>query len=109
MITSLFNLVTRLKSTAAAELSTYLHRSLLTPPTSASTVTVTEPTSIQRAIHSEEATPLSARNIPKKTLRIIQWVESPDASQPTCSRLVMSGRLADICAELDRMAAIEGV
>ena len=43
-----------------------------------------------------------------KPLRIIEWVESASAQHPSSRRMVMSGRLADICAELDRLAALEG-
>lgn len=43
-----------------------------------------------------------------KPLRIIQWVESASTQHPGNRRMVMSGRLADICAELDRMVALEG-
>lgn len=42
-----------------------------------------------------------------KPLRIIEWVESASAHHPSSRRMVMSGRLADICAELDRLAALE--
>lgn len=42
-----------------------------------------------------------------KPLRIIQWVESASTTHPSNRRMVMSGRLADICAELDRLAAME--
>lgn len=46
--------------------------------------------------------------LPTKPLRIIQWVESASTQHPGNRRMVMSGRLADICAELDRLAALEG-
>lgn len=42
-----------------------------------------------------------------KPLRIIQWVESASSTHPCNRRMVMSGRLADICAELDRLVAME--
>lgn len=42
-----------------------------------------------------------------KPLRIIEWVESASGHHPSSRRMVMSGRLADICAELDRLAALE--
>lgn len=50
-------------------------------------------------------TPSSAGK--SKPLRIIEWVESASAHHPSSRRMVMSGRLADICAELDRLAALE--
>lgn len=39
-----------------------------------------------------------------KPLRIIQWA---DNAEHGARRIVMSGRFADICAELDRLAALE--
>lgn len=39
-----------------------------------------------------------------KPLRIIQWADNTGHGT---RRIVMSGRFADICAELDRLAALE--
>lgn len=49
--------------------------------------------------HHPTLTP--ARN---KPLRIIQWT---DGAEYGTRRIVMSGRFADICAELDRLVALE--
>lgn len=43
-----------------------------------------------------------------KPLRIIQWIESTDSSHPRSHRVVMSGRMSDVCAELDRLVAMDG-
>lgn len=51
------------------------------------------------------STPSRESNRP---LRIIQWVESSGASAPSAGRLVMAGKFSEICAELERMAALEG-
>lgn len=42
-----------------------------------------------------------------KPLRIIQWIDSSDKAKPEARRMVMSGRFADICAELERLSALE--
>ena len=39
-------------------------------------------------------------------LRVVRVVE-PSAPRATAGRMVISGRLADVCAELDRLAALE--
>ena len=44
---------------------------------------------------------------PKVTpLRVVRLVE-PSAPRADAGRMVISGRLADVCAELDRLAALE--
>ena len=42
-----------------------------------------------------------------KPLRVVRVLE-PSASRAVAGRMVISGRLADVCAELDRLAALEG-
>ena len=42
-----------------------------------------------------------------KPLRVVRVIEA-SASRSTAGRMVISGRLADVCAELDRLAALEG-
>ena len=58
---------------------------------------------------SEPARPLPAapshREVPKP-LRVVRVLE-PSAPRSTAGRMVISGRLADVCAELDRLAALE--
>jgi hypothetical protein len=41
-----------------------------------------------------------------KPLRVVRVLE-PSAPRSTAGRMVISGRLADVCAELDRLAAME--
>lgn len=43
---------------------------------------------------------------PAKPLRVVRVLE-PSASRQVAGRMVISGRLADVCAELDRLAALE--
>jgi hypothetical protein len=43
---------------------------------------------------------------PAKPLRVVRVLE-PSAPRANAGRMVISGRLADVCAELDRLAALE--
>ena len=43
---------------------------------------------------------------PAKPLRVVRVVD-PTVSRAVAGRMVISGRLADVCAELDRLAAQE--
>ncbi len=43
---------------------------------------------------------------PGKPLRVVRVLE-PSAPRSTAGRMVISGRLADVCAELERLAALE--
>jgi hypothetical protein len=43
---------------------------------------------------------------PAKPLRVVRVLE-PSAPRAIAGRMVISGRLADVCAELDRLAALE--
>ncbi|MDB5858310.1 MAG: hypothetical protein JWQ76_1999 [Ramlibacter sp.] len=47
------------------------------------------------------------RPLPAIPLRVVRVLE-PSASRAVAGRMVISGRLADVCAELDRLAALEG-
>ena len=50
--------------------------------------------------------PGPARGHALKPLRVVRVLE-PSAPRSTAGRMVISGRLADVCAELDRLAALE--
>jgi len=58
-----------------------------------------------QAGHAHVAWP--AANAP--TLRPVRVLRVVDATHPrsTAGRMVISGRMADVCAELDRLAALE--
>jgi hypothetical protein len=43
---------------------------------------------------------------PARPLRVVRVLE-PSAPRQVAGRMVISGRLADVCAELDRLAALE--
>lgn len=60
-----------------------------------------------RAYTPATARRTSSSSVPRRPLRIIQWVDSTDSAQPGAHRMVMSGRFSDICAELERLAALE--
>jgi hypothetical protein len=48
----------------------------------------------------------SCRERPRRPLRVLRVVESSRAPA-SAGRMVISGRMADVCAELDRLAALE--
>jgi len=53
------------------------------------------------------AAPRPAPPSAAKPLRVVRVLE-PSAPRTVAGRMVISGRLADVCAELDRLAALEG-
>jgi len=46
---------------------------------------------------------------PTKPLRVVRIAEDGANSPYSAGRMVMSGRMADICAELDRLVHLEAV
>ncbi|MGJ7526492.1 hypothetical protein [Variovorax sp. GB1P17] len=48
----------------------------------------------------------TAAAAPARPLRVVRVVDR-QGSQRTSNRVVISGRMADVCAELDRLAALE--
>ena len=52
------------------------------------------------------AYPQAQAAVPAIPLRVVRVLE-PSASRAVAGRMVISGRLADVCAELDRLAALE--
>ncbi|MEW6464301.1 MAG: hypothetical protein AB1434_00225 [Pseudomonadota bacterium] len=58
---------------------------------------------------SPPATPPAAVAVPRRTppLRVVRGIEI-GMPRGSSGRMVISGRLADVCAELDRLAALEG-
>jgi hypothetical protein len=52
------------------------------------------------------ADPPPVQRAPLKPLRVVRVLE-PTAPRSTAGRMVISGRMADVCAELDRLAAQE--
>ncbi|MGV3571482.1 MAG: hypothetical protein ACO1PB_12850 [Ramlibacter sp.] len=58
-------------------------------------------------VHTSVRAPVPAALRPaSKPLRVVRVLD-PSASRAVAGRMVISGRLADVCAELDRMAAQE--
>jgi hypothetical protein len=60
---------------------------------------------ISRACSPRPAAATVRHEGPRRPLRIVRVMESANAAG--AGRMFMSGRMADVCAELDRLAAIE--
>jgi hypothetical protein len=63
---------------------------------------------------SSRSTGAAVNPVPSRTLRVVRVMESRHARGGTgivngggSGRMVISGRMADVCAELDRLAALE--
>ena len=63
-------------------------------------------TGVQSALQSGNDTPRVARTCAQRPLRVLRVVE-PNHTPASAGRMVISGRMADVCAELDRLAALE--
>jgi hypothetical protein len=50
-----------------------------------------------------------AASAPARPLRVIRAVDGPQGEKRSTNRMVISGRMADVCAELDRLAALEAM
>lgn len=59
-----------------------------------------------RATCERPLKPLNVQHIRRRPLRIVRIVETGQ-SPSLVGRMVISGRMADVCAELDRLAACE--
>ena len=46
---------------------------------------------------------------PVRPLRVIRVVDGHQGEGRSTNRMVISGRMADVCAELDRLAALEAM
>lgn len=53
--------------------------------------------------------PFGQAPAPTKPLRVVRIAEDGANSSNNAGRMVMSGRMADICAELDRLVHLEAV
>jgi hypothetical protein len=60
------------------------------------------------ATRADAILPASIKSLQSKPLRVVRVVEN---GQPRSDvgRMVISGRMADVCAELDRLAACEAI
>ena len=63
-------------------------------------------TPVQRPVWNGPVRQPPARPQPARALRVVRLVE-PSASRAVAGRMVISGRMADVCAELDRLVAQE--
>jgi len=71
----------------------------IAPPTAADTLPA-----CQRRLTRSDTTP--SRLVQRRPLRVVRVMEA-DQAPTQVGRMVISGRLADVCAELDRLAACE--
>lgn len=55
---------------------------------------------------SAQAYPQPSRLVQRRPLRVVRILEANQSSSQV-GRMVISGRMADVCAELDRLAACE--
>ncbi|WP_062471525.1 hypothetical protein [Variovorax boronicumulans] len=56
---------------------------------------------------SAPASSPSAAAAPARPLRVVRVVDRQGTQRGCANRVVISGRMADVCAELDRLAALE--
>ena len=56
---------------------------------------------------STPASSPSAAAAPARPLRVVRVVDRQGTQRGCANRVVISGRMADVCAELDRLAALE--
>ena len=57
----------------------------------------------------DDALPAGAAAVrPAKPLRVVRLVDAQDRRGAPSGRIVLSGRLEDVCVELERLAALEG-
>lgn len=77
-----------------------------TPDTPAYTRPASTPPRVVRAAPTRYSTPPGATRQRPSLLRVIHIMEPGPAAAPA-GRLLMSGRMADVCAELDRMVERE--
>jgi hypothetical protein len=64
------------------------------------------PASPRRAAAVACAAPAASRARPPRHLRVVRILEGSQAAA-NAGRMVISGRMADVCAELERLAALE--
>ncbi len=72
-------------------------------------ITFSEPHHFSNIVHFKAATPRACTRGSAGALRPLRVLRVLEADQTSAQagRLVISGRMADVCAELDRLAAFE--
>jgi hypothetical protein len=79
-------------------------------PAAATTVHSFHPPLVTRAIGPwpvQACATAAARDAVRRPLRVVRVVDGLQGTRGT-GRMVISGRMADVCAELDRLVACEG-
>lgn len=77
---------------------------------SASRASCVNASSGSRLVHASRTTyPRTQANVSAKPIHRVRVVRNVDASLPAdrAGRMVVSGRFADVCAELDKLASME--
>jgi len=67
------------------------------------------PACTTRSSGSQVALPVAAPSAqaPARPLRVVRVVDRQQGGPRSTNRMVISGRMADVCAELDRLVALE--
>jgi len=72
--------------------------------------TVNSPATAQACAVTRAVMPLKAAGCARRVhrpLRVVRVMDKDGTRHPPGGRMVISGRMADVCAELDRLAALE--
>ena len=77
-------------------------------PMRALAVWLTQPTRHVEALPATPPLRAGSRPEARKPLRVVRVVETC-CGPASAGRMVISGRMADVCAELDRLAALEPI
>ena len=76
------------------------------PPSGAMQNASVAPVFIAACAYSTGSSGIKHINLPPRPLRVVRVVDAGQ-SRSSVGRMVISGRMADVCAELDRLAAHE--
>ncbi len=98
-------------SSVLAQMSTWVHKNTTKVPCSRPELRIQRRITPQAwacrtVIGSSNGLPLSDKHATPKPLRVVRLSEADSSTEGTV-RLRISGRMADVCAELDRLAAKE--
>jgi hypothetical protein len=91
---------------AQERLFAFLGKQFQRPPEAAHFASKVAPELVATHAHSTVATGQFGLKIQSKPLRVVRVVETGQ-TRNSVGRMVISGRMADVCAELDRLAARE--
>lgn len=101
-LSAVHGLFTPLQDLLAWFLSPVQQRRLATPPVAA----VATPSCVATRVVALPKAAGCARRA-HHPLRVVRVMDKDGPRHPSGARMVISGRMADVCAELDRLAALE--